>query len=305
MKPQTIDQAKGMLIDVLDFGCSYREAGSRHGIARSTAERQVKALVRSIAAQCPIAGLDDAALSSLALLRSASAAVLRSMRCFDPTRTATVATAPRSFDDLPQAIRRLRARSENPNRDVALLVMLFSSGAKPLEMARLSVGDYVQADGTVRTCSEIGAAAAARRRAHPLYFFNARVCDALDVYLEERIRRQLGARNTSSAYRGLDPRSALFLTEDGRPFAVKCRSIDDPRPCSPVLIATFRGIFTRAGWTGANTQIVRRHVAQRLAERGASKKQLGELLGLSSGRSVQRLLERKPLPLDSLMRDLV
>ena len=129
MKTQTIDQAKGMLIDVLDFGCSYREAGSRHGIARSTAERQVKALVKSIAAQCPIAGLDDAALSSLALLRSASAAVLRSMKCFDPTRTATVATAPRSFDDLPQAIRRLRARSENPNRDVALLVMLFSSGA--------------------------------------------------------------------------------------------------------------------------------------------------------------------------------
>ena len=111
MKPQTIDQAKDMLVKLLNFGCSYREAGSRHGIARSTAERQVKALVRSIAAQCPIAGLDDAALSSLALLRSARAAVLRSLICFDPTRTATSAPALRSFDDFPQAIRRLRART--------------------------------------------------------------------------------------------------------------------------------------------------------------------------------------------------
>ena len=304
MKPQTIEQAKEMLVDLLDLGCSYCEAGARHGIARSTAERQVKALVRTIAAQCPIPGLDDSSLSSLVLLRSASAAVLSAVQCFDPTRVATT-PAPRSFDDFPQAIRRLRARSENPNRDVALLVMLFSSGAKPLEIARLSVDDYLHPDGTVRTCSEIGAAAAARRRARPLYFLNARVCDALDAYLEERVRRQLGARASGGAYRGLDPHSALFLTEDGRPFAVKCRSVDDLRPCSPVLIATYRGIFVRAGWNGANTQIVRRHVAQRLTERGATKKQLGQLLGLSSGRSVQRLLERKPLALDCLVRDLV
>lgn len=304
MRPETIQQAKEMLVDLLDRGSSYREAGDRHGIARSTAERQVKALVRSIAAQYPIAGLDDAALSSLVLLRSASAAVLSSMRRFDPKRPAAAAV-PWSFDELPLAVRRIRARSENANRDVALLLLLFSSGAKPLEIARLSVDDYLQSDGTVRTCSEIGNAAAAASRARPLYFLNARVCEALDAYLEERSRRRLGTGSTGGTFRGLDPRSALFLTEDGLPFAVKSRSVDDPRPCCPVLIATFRGIFARAGWTGATTQIVRRHVAQRLAERGATRKQLGQLLGLSNSRSVQRLLERKPRPLDCLVRDLV
>ena len=64
----------------------------------------------------------------------------------------------------------------------------------------------------------------------------------------------VGARITSRAYRGLDPQSALFLTEDGRPLAVKSRSLDAPRPCSPVLIAPFRRILTRAGWTGATRQ---------------------------------------------------
>ena len=107
------------------------------------------------------------------------------------------------------------------------------------------------------------------------------------------------------AYRGLDPHSALFLTEGGKPFRIRARSPDDPRPTCPVLLATFAGIFRRAGWRGVNTQHVRRLFAQRVASKGADKEQLGALLGLTSKRAVKRLLERRPRPLADLVKELV
>src|SRR5204863_6252814 len=88
MQPRTIRQATEILHDVLERRLSYREAGARHGIARSTAEKQVKALVRLAASQTPIGTLNGAALSSLALLRAARDDVLRAVQAFDPVASA-------------------------------------------------------------------------------------------------------------------------------------------------------------------------------------------------------------------------
>jgi hypothetical protein len=49
----------------------------------------------------------------------------------------------------------VRLRSENANRDVALIYVLFCTGAKPIEIARLEVRDYLNSDGSIRERSEM------------------------------------------------------------------------------------------------------------------------------------------------------
>ena len=144
-------------------------------------------------------------------------------------------------------------------------------------------------------------------RGRPLFFTSSRACAAVDAYLVERSRRKLGIAGSSGdgAYRGLDPRSALFLTETGRRFEVTDRGPDDSRATCRLMIATLRSIFTRAGWIGVTSQSARRVVARRLADKGADGAQVGELLGLSSPRAVRRLLGTDRRPLETLARELV
>lgn len=290
MQPRTIQQATEMLTDVLVRGLSYRAAGQRQGVGKSTAERQVKVLVRMVADQAPIQGLQASDLGSLALLRNARDRVLHAVSGFDPSRAPP---APRTFgdDDLPAAIRGVRSQSENANRDVALLLLVISTGAKPLEIAGLKVRDYLEQDGQTREHAAPGAGGEGGATKRRIYFFSQRLRDAIDAYLVERLRRGLGTTATD-AFRGLDPDSCLFLTRDGRPFAVKARGPTDPRPICPVVVAICRRIFARAGLQGTTTHALRRQLAQRLAARGASKQRIGELLGISDTRSVGRLLRQ-------------
>jgi len=87
---------------------------------------------------------------------------------------------------------RVRQRSQNANRDVALMFVLFCTGAKPLEIARLQVRDYLDRDGSVRERSEMRPEAAVNGRSRPLFFASSRTRAALDAYLLERRRKRLG-----------------------------------------------------------------------------------------------------------------
>ena len=303
MKPRTLGLAKAITVDVLSNYSTYEAAGRKHGVGRSTAERHLKALVRMVLRDRPIDGIDEDAIESLQRLRQHRDSVVREVMAFEGVMRRA---SPRRVTDKDIAVgaSRVRARSENANRDVALLYVLFCTGAKPIEIARLLVRDYVAADGTARMQSELREQAAARGRGRPLYFDSVRTCAAIDAYLVERARLGMGL-GTSKLYRGLDPDSALFLTEHCRPFEVRGRGAGDSRQTSPVLVATYRVIFRRAGWEGVTAQDARRQVAQRLTEKGADKQQVGKLLGLTSNRSVTRLLERPSQPLESLVKDLV
>jgi integrase len=303
MKPETVVKATEMLAALLERGATYREAGAAFGVGHSTVERQVKALLLQVSREDGIPGVDDPTLASLALLRQYATSVMKAVRAHQPAQKRP-ARAALEAGEIAAGVNRIRRLSDNPNRDVALLYVLFCTGAKPLEIARLVVRDYLSPDGTVRRHSELGGFAAVRGRTRPLYFDSSRACAAIDAYLEERVRRRVGVV-TGDRFRGLDPDSALFLTERGRPFAVRRRGPRDPRPTSPILVATYRVIFRRAGGEGVTAQSIRRLVAQRLAEKGADKEQVGQLLGLVSNRSVKRLLERPRQPLASLVKDLV
>ena len=303
VKDETRERAVSMLSALLEGGQTYREVARARGIGHSTVERQVKALLWQVARAAPLPGVPDVDIASLGQLRQHARAVM------DAVRSASTTGGDHPLTDLDEAevlagIRRIRRLSENANRDVALLLTLLCTGAKPLEIARMRVLDYLAADGAARRESTLPCAAALGGRERSLFFDSERACEAIDAYLEERTRRRIGVAQ-GDAYRGLDPHSALFLTEGGKPFRIRARSPDDPRPTCPVLLATFAGIFRRAGWRGVNTQHVRRLFAQRVAGKGADKQQLGALLGLTSDRAVKRLLERRPRPLSDLVKDLV
>ena len=92
---------------------------------------------------------------------------------------------------------------------MALIFVLFCTGAKPIEIARLEVRDYLNRDGSVRESSEMRSEAAVNRRSRPLFFTSSRTRAAVDAYLIERARRKLGVAGSGAtgdgAYRGLDP----------------------------------------------------------------------------------------------------
>jgi integrase len=303
VRADTIDRAKAMLACVLEQGATYREAGAPHGLARSTVERTVKALLLEIAREQGIPGLDEDVLASLTRLRQFREPIMQAVRDFEPSGRAPEATT-LSPQVIAAGASRVRARSENANRDVALLYVLFCTGAKPVEIARLEVRDYLEPDGAVRERSELPAESAANGCGRPLYFTSARARGAVDAYLVERKRRKLGL-GAEEQYRGLDPGSRLFLTESGRPFAVTSRGAGDDRLTCRLITAIYRSVFKRAGWTGVTAHTARRDVARRLLEKGADDRQVGELLGLSSKRSVRRLVTHDRPPLDALVRDLV
>ena len=64
-------------------------------------------------------------------------------------------------------------------RDVALLWVLYGTGMMPIELAKLTVGDYLAADGSVREESEIRAGIAFNDKSRPLYWSNKSVVTAV------------------------------------------------------------------------------------------------------------------------------
>lgn len=298
-----------MLTSVLGDGLCYREAGAPFGVGRSSVERSIKALVLEVARERGIPELDEDGLTCLPRLRQFREPVLRAVADYTPGCPRCKPITLLDPDEVAVGANRVRLRSENANRDVALMYVLFCTGAKPIEIARLQVRDYLNRDGSVRQRSEMRAETAVNGRNRPLFFTSTRTCAAVDAYLLERCRRRLGVASPRAtggdAYRGFDPASALFLTESGWPFEIGERGPKDQRETCRLMIATMRLIFKRAGWTGVTAQSARRAVARWLADKGADSAQVGEMLGLSSPGAVRRLLVSKRKPLENLARELV
>lgn len=303
MKPGTVAKAKEMLVQILERGASCEEAGRAFGVGRSTVDRNIKKLLALVAQSGGIADVDRHDLASLPRLRRNAPAVLAAVVSFEPDAANRIETEP-TAEQVATGARRVRTISENANRDVAIMYVLFSTGAKPIELARLRVRDYLNADGTTREASLMPEVAAIGGRERPMYFCAPRLQEAVDAYLVERSRRKLGL-GRKDLFRGLDPDSGLFLTEKGAPFELRRRHEGDARINCPLMVATLRATFKRAGWAGVTAQSVRRQVARRLADRGANDRQLCEVLGLTTPRAVRRLVNAKSRSMAELARDLV
>jgi integrase len=293
MDRQQVQKSLELLRQVLDGG-SYDDVGHNVGLSRSGVAKRVKAIEQSVRRTVGVGSLQRSGPITAAEMRRQREHYRVAMakylsigedrsRAFRGTLTDT---------EIEYVAELTRTRSHCALRDVALLYTLFATGAKPLEIARLRVVDYLDAAGSVKRDSMVPEEVAVNGRWRPLYFVATKLTRALDAYLKDRVLRKQGDI-AGNRYRGLDPNSRLFLTEDGREMAVSKKSNGRYQrlTCSTIL-DIYRKMFARAGLKGVSTLTARRTVVKKMRERGCDLRSIGDALGIKDRDTVRRLIPK-------------
>ena len=201
---------------------------------------------------------------------------------------------------------RIKGRTSRTWHDLALYYMLFATGLRPLEIARIEVRDYLHADGSVCRESELRADAAINGKLRPLYFSSNRLDDALAAYFRERLAGGHGLGGPD-VYRGLDPGSRLFLSPSGEPYKITPNNggPGQNRYVCRALLEIYRKLFRYAELKGLSAQSARLTVISRMYERGADEDQVGAILGIGERSAVRELLPRPKPTLAELLDELI
>ena len=291
MRVESVAKSIKMLKGILD-GRTYSAIAQEAGLSRSAVEQRVKALVRDLQTVVGVEWVDEDELATVQAMRARRKNYLEALEHYHWQRTVDAAKGPRTLldRDIEHAAAVIRQHSNCRKRDTALLLVLFSTAAKPLEIARLVVSDYLTEAGRVREESVLRSDAAINGRQRPLFFASTKAVAVVDAYLEERIRRGQGTQ-ASATYRGLDPDSRLFLTAAGCAMPIKVRTSGNARQyrCG-LILDIYRRIFAKAGLKGVSALCARRTVAEKLAARGCDVDQIGAVLGLTERTSVRNLI---------------
>lgn len=298
-------QSVKMLRAVID-GDTYEAVALRFGISRTAVERRIKVVAVQLSQVADIEGLNEDGAAFVRRLRHHRQAILNALDDFDPSRPmGQRSNRIVSVDEIHQGAKRIKGRSQQPWHDLAMFYLLFATGARPLEIARLEVRDYLNADGSVRRASEMRAEVAIINKARPLYFASTRLDEALGYYLNERLNRQLRL-GEPGAFRGLDPFSRLLLSATGEGFKITPYGEAGQRRflCRPIL-ETYRKLFRYAELKDVTALSARRTVAARLYERGADEDAVGLILGISERSAVRELLARHKPTIEQLLDELV
>lgn len=199
------------------------------------------------------------------------------------------------------AVKVASVTGRNRERDVALLHVLFGTALTPTEVALLRVDDYLNDDGSLKKDWKVREAIAYNERERPLFWVNKKVTTSLDRYLEHRRVAGLGV-SARSTYRGLQPDSALFVTEGGGSMAMTKRVADGKAyyACD-VLTSLYRKLFAQAGIEGASATSGRRTFATKLYRKGYDIRHIQELLGHGNIKAVKKLVECDPLNLGAIV----
>lgn len=296
-----------MLLAILD-GATYESVAVQRGLTRTGVERRITAVAVQVAVGIGIDGLNEHGVTNVHRLRQHREALVAALRAIDMQTAASVALREAPILDaatVEAGAQRIRARSQHVLEDLALYYLLFATGARPLEIARLEVPDYLLADGNVRQDSQWREATAINGRSRPLFFRSAALNQALDAYLEQRLIGGFGL-GKGDAYRGLDPTSRLFLSPGGRGFEINSYGTGGQRRFScRAILETYRKLFRYAEFKQVTALTVRHTVVDRLYARGADEGQVGMLLGIAERSAVRKLFPRRRPSLEDLTEDLV
>lgn len=298
-------QSIEMLKAVID-GDTYDVVSVKYGVTRTAVERRIKSMAIRLCKAVGVDGLSEEGVAFVHRLRQHRGAIMIALADFEPPKpygprhTRVVST-----EEIAQAALRIRGRSNRPWHDQALFHLLFATGARPLEIARLEVRDYLKPDGSVNRESEMRAEVAIGGKIRPLYFASSKLDELLSTYLQERVEQKLGLSELG-LFRGLDPRSRLFLSPTGEGFKItrygdagQCRYL-----CRAIL-ETYRKLFRYSELKDVTALSVRRTVIARLYERGADEDQVGSLLGINQRSAVREQLPRRKPTISELVSELV
>ena len=302
---RSADRSVAMLRAVVE-GETYEVVAARFGLSRTAVERRIKRVAVELSKTAGVAGLNEDGAAFVRRLRTHRDAILAALPLFRaPQRPMPHGSRILGPDEIVQAARRIKVRSSRPAHDLALFYLLFATGARPLEIARLEVQDYLEVDGGVRCESRIRAGVAISGKPRALFFTSTLLNEAMDAYLLERRSRGLGVGGTDS-YRGLDPQSRLFLSPSGEGYRICPYGETGQRRflCRP-MIETCSRLFRYGGLHGASALSARRTLVHRLDERGADEGQIGSLLGIGQRSAVRIMLAKQKPGIDTLVKDLL
>lgn len=193
--------------------------------------------------------------------------------------------------------------SRVPERDTAMLLTLYGTALGVTELATITVADYLDATGAVRVASAVRVDVSHNGEERPLYWSNKRIVNALDIYLAWRLEHKQGVTIKKGAYRGLDPDSSLFLTEDGQPYSLTKRMLPSgvlSYSCN-TLGAYISRLHANAGIEGGSAQSARRTFAVKQHRQGRDLVHIAAILGHKSITTTKRLVENDPVRLADIV----
>ena len=138
METDSILISIAMLKEVI-AGKTYDAVAAQHGVTRTAIERRIKALALRLSREVGIEGLNEQGLAFVQRLRTCRPAITAALERYEPQisqekRAGRILTD----EDIRLAVQRTRTRSTCQNRDVALLYVLLTTGARPLDQAERS-----------------------------------------------------------------------------------------------------------------------------------------------------------------------
>lgn len=195
------------------------------------------------------------------------------------------------------------ACSRVPERDTALLLTLYGTALGVTELATITVADYLTPTGEVRITSTVRVEVAHNGEERPLYWSNKRIVAAVDQYLAWRLERRHGVAIKKGAYRGMDPDSPLFLTDDGQPYSLTKRTLPSgvlSYSCN-TLSAYISRLHANAGIEGGSAQSARRTFAVKLHRKGYDLVHIAAILGHKSITTTKRLVDGEAVRLADIV----
>lgn len=169
---------------------------------------------------------------------------------------------------LKHLIRVASVTGRMPERDVLLLWLTHTTGVRVTELAQIDIASVLYPSGAVRPEVYLSSTITKGCRARNVYITHPKCVEALERWLEVRLRRRWGVSGADE-YRGLRPGSKLILSHKGEAFelAFKHRMLDSGpetyRACDS-LQQTFSRLYRQAGIKGGSSHSGRRTLAAKV-----------------------------------------
>ena len=302
---ESTQQSIAMLRAVVS-GETYEAVADQFGLSRTAVERRIKAIAVQLTKVVGIDGLKEEGAAFVRRLRLHRDGIIAALAQFNPppspaNRPARILT----LDEIAQGALRVKGRSNRTWHDLALYYLLFATGLRPLEIARLEIQDYLESDGNIRRKSVLRAEAAINSKSRPLYFSSTRLNEVLMAYLNERTKMGHGL-GEHATYCGLAPKSRIFLSPNGEPYPITPNGEPDQRrSVCRALLEIYRKLFRYAELKELSAQSARLTVMSRMYQRGADEDQVGTILGIAERSAVRERMPRPKPTLDDLLEELI
>jgi len=201
-------------------------------------------------------------------------------------------------DDFKRLLQ-VSAFGRNGKRNVAIIWMSFGSALRVTEIARLKVQDVMDVTGPIKDEFRLPAAYTKNGESRLAYMVEDEHREALAEYLDQRVQNRLRVMD-SEEYRGLDPKSPLFLARGQAGFQFRRKeykrtdgTVAEYWVCSSMQ-QLISDLIKKIGGPKGSSHSGRRTFATRLADRGVDLDIIRYLLGHKTKQQALAYIESNP-----------